>query len=156
MSMLDAMGLTLEEVARAEETVRVRPALRDGRICLCGHPVSRHIVAAGIVSCTLGRQTCPCKSVKPVIDVTDTRYFLKKTEGYGPLHALSRGVALLEEKGGSGDWIVTIECQNPNCAKTPNSRVIPVPVDGRVTPPRVATSATGYDLLLCTTCTDSM
>lgn len=156
MSMLDVMGLTAEEVAKVEESMRERPASRDGRICLCGHSVSRHIFAAGIATCNLGRQICPCKSIKPVIEVTDTRHFLKKTEGCGPLHALSRGMALLESKGGRGDWIIDVECQNPNCLKTPNSRVIPVPVDGRVTPPRVATSATGYDLLLCTTCTDSM
>ena len=156
MSMLDAMGLTLEDVMRAEDIIRVKPTHRDGRVCICGHAISKHTFAVGIVSCKPSRLNCPCKTIKPVIDVSDTRYFLRKTEGSGPLHALSRGMAALEAANGSGSWLIGVECQNPNCAKTPNSRVVPVPVDGRVSPPRVATSATGYDLLLCTTCTDSM
>jgi len=38
---------------------------------------------------------CPCKKVKPVIAVSDTRKFLRKSRGGGRQHALMLGVAAL-------------------------------------------------------------
>jgi len=148
---LKAMGLTTDEVIQVDSNLRTRPAKRDGRVCLCGHGVSKHTIVEvpgreTISSCKPSKMDCPCKKVRPVIDVEDTRPFLRKTMGSGSMHALSRGLAVLAESGKSADWIVDLVCDR--CEKKSDS-LFPVPVtkDGRI-----ATDATGYDALLCPKC----
>ena len=68
---------------------------RDGRICSCGHPVSKHstISSTGETSCKPGLLLCKCEYLYPVIEVPNTRYFMRKSLGNGADHALMLGIA---------------------------------------------------------------
>lgn len=148
---LAAIGMDATKVLEIDAVLRTRPAVRDGRICLCGHGVAKHLVLDnGAVSCTPSKMKCPCKNLRPVLDAEDTRPFLRKTQGSGPEHALARGIAALSEGGKEADWIIDLVCDR---CQEPNGVLIPTPVtkDGRI-----AQEATGYDALLCQTCREEM
>lgn len=147
MDALAAMGMNASEVLEIDETLRTRPAVRDGRICICGHGVAKHIVFDnGAVRCKPSKMECPCKKLRPVIDAEDTRPFLRKTGGSGTAHALARGLAVLAENGKDANWIVDLVCDR--CEQATES-LIPTPV----TKNGVAVeTATGYDRLLCPQC----
>lgn len=148
---LAALGMSAEEVTKIDSVLRTRPQKRDGRICLCGHGVTKHYVnELGIVSCKPSKMDCPCKKVRPVIDAEDTRPFLRRTQGPGPYHALTRGLAALAESGKSADWIIELECDRCN-QKTDNLSPVPVTSNGFA-----ASEATGYDALLCFPCRDEV
>lgn len=139
------MDFTIEEAQFEDDRLRSKPAERDGRICLCGHPVGRHTQAGGIVFCKPTRMECPCKSVRAVLDTDDVRPFLRKTEGAGTMHALGRGLAAAVNKNKKVTWLVDMVCDRCK-AEGP---VSPVPVTQR----GVAMSkATGFDALLCRAC----
>lgn len=86
-----------QEAADALEQTIAASNERDGRICSCGHPVSKHhiIKASAEVSCRPGLLRCKCEKLNPVIDVPNTRFFMRKSLGNGPLHALSLGIAAI-------------------------------------------------------------
>ncbi len=143
---LEAMGMSVDEVLMVDDVLRTRPAVRDGRICLCGHSMTKHLVIDGIVSCKPSKMDCPCKNCRPVIDTEDTRPFLRRTQGAGPEHALSRGLAALAMRNKNAQWIIDLEC---DMCKQHSSQLIPVPV----TQSGIAVDyATGYDALLCPSC----
>lgn len=146
IAALEAMGLSIDEVRKADSSVRDRPHDRDSRVCLCGHPVSRHTVTNGVVYCKPGRMECPCKKCRPVIEASDTRKFLRKTSGAGALHALSLGMLALVESNKTVKWIIDLQCDR--CKKNDNA-VVPVPVTQHG---KAVTYATGYDALLCRAC----
>lgn len=150
LDALSALGLNKDEVLEIDTALRTRPAVRDGRICLCGHGVGKHVEVGGIVLCKPSKMDCPCKTLRPVIDAEDTRPFLRKTQGGGAMHALTRGLAALAETGKDADWIVDLVCDR--CGEE-NESLAPVPVtkDGRAT-----VAATGYDALLCPTCREEV
>lgn len=147
---LAAMGMGVDEVMEMDSVLRTRPTKRDGRICICGHGVAKHTEIAGVVNCKPSKMDCPCKKVRPVIDAEDTRPFLRKTQGAGPMHALARGLAALAENGKDADWIIDLVCDR--CSQETGS-LIPVPVtkDGRAT-----VEPTGYDALLCQKCREEI
>lgn len=142
---LAAMGISVEEAAEADEALRERPLMRDGRVCLCGHGVGRHTSTGGVVWCKPARMDCPCKKIRPVLEVEDSRPFLRKTAGGGAMHALVRGISALVSSGKRADWIVDLECDK--CGGS--DEVVPVPVTRNGV---VADEATGYDALLCVGC----
>jgi len=149
LEALAAIGITQREIEETLEALQESRSVRDDydpRICLCGHAVKRHTSANGYVYCKPSKMSCPCKTVRPVLEVQDIRKFLRKTTGAGPLHALSLGIAshVLENK--SVKWIVDLVCDR--CGDT-QSPVTPVPVTQRG---HAAPRATGYDALLCTKC----
>ena len=160
MSELEANGLKNEEILRAmgmslEEAVKVDKELteknkksrsRDSRVCLCGHGAGKHNVYAGILECKPTAMRCPCKKLRPVLETSDTRFFLRKTEGGGAMHALSRGVASAASSGQEVRWIEDIRCDS--CGST-NPPIVPVPVSQQG---NVRNEATGYDALLCASC----
>ena len=149
LSALAAIGLTPEDVDRADlelaEQRKAREAI-DRHICACGHASSRHTVMAGIVYCKPSRMECPCKKLRPVLETSDTRLFVRKTDGGGAAHALARGIKAAVEKGRSVRWIVDLVCDR--CGEA-HANVVPVPVTqtGAAVP-----RATGYDALLCPEC----
>lgn len=147
---LAALGMTTEEVTAIDSVLRTRPQKRDGRICLCGHGVTKHLVNDGIVTCKPSKMDCPCKKVRPVIDAEDTRPFLRRTQGSGPMHALSRGLAALAVNGKEANWIIDLECDR--CHEATNN-LVPVPVTSTGF---AVTEATGYDALLCATCREEV
>lgn len=143
---LEAMGMNVDEVMEIDSVLRTRPSARDGRICLCGHGVSKHQVFSGRVVCKPSKMDCPCKKVRAVIDAEDARPFLRRTQGGGPMHALSRGLAALAASGKDAQWIVDLEC---DLCHEHSDNLVPVPVTAN----GFATDeATGYDALLCPTC----
>jgi hypothetical protein len=63
----------------------------EGIICTCGHSARHHEKDAGF--CSPGRQECRCNKLIPILKVSDTRFFMRKSQGNGKLHALSLGLA---------------------------------------------------------------
>jgi hypothetical protein len=145
---LDAFSFfdfSMEEAQTADKELLSKPSERDGRICVCGHPVARHLNSGGIVYCKPTRMECPCKSVRSVLESSDVRPFLRKTNGPGTMHALGRGLASAIEKGNKVSWLVDMQCDR--CGK--EGPVSPVPV----TQTGFSTAyPTGYDKLLCSEC----
>lgn len=149
LEALAAMGLTPEDVDRADQELAEQRKMRediDRSICTCGHAVARHTVSAGAVYCKPARMECPCKRLRPVLETSDTRMFVRKTDGGGAAHALARGIKAAIEKGKSAEWIVDLVCDR--CGDT-HPNIVPVPVTQTGT---AASRATGYDALLCPDC----
>lgn len=146
---LRMLGLSQKDMASLEEDLARRPK-RDNRVCICGHPVSRHTNVGGITMCKPTKMDCPCKKCRPVVAVSDLRPFLRKTEGSGGLHALSRGMYALSQKGGKITWLIDLVCDRCN-EKTDD--LTPVAVSQRGTS---ASHATGYDALLCRKCREEV
>lgn len=149
--LLASMGITMKEAEEASEIAKVTPrGERDGRICICGHGVARHTVTNGAVYCKPTRMECPCKKVRAVIEVDDTRPFLRRTAGSGAMHALSLGLVGLAQKGRGAEWIVDLKCDR--CGAE-DSNVVPA----AVTANGVGVSyPTGYDVLLCSGCREAV
>jgi hypothetical protein len=138
-----------EDVAEAERKLGKNPGGRDRRICACGHPAGRHTMVSGITFCKPSRMECPCKAERLVLESEDTRVFLRKTEGSGPLHALGRGLKAAKEAGKKVTWIIEMKCDR--CEKP--GQVSPVAVTQRGV---LVNAATGYDALLCRKCRETI
>lgn len=143
---LDFFDFDLEEAEEAAEKMEQISGRKDGRICICGHSKTRHTMFnTGVVNCTVGKQSCPCVKVRLVVDCSDNRKFMRKTEGAGALHALSQGILGALKDGLEVKWLVEQKCDK--CGS--DGKVSPVPV----TPNGVIVGyPTGYDLLLCRDC----
>lgn len=144
-----AMGIDLAEVLEADKSVLGKRE-KDNRICICGHPMARHTQVAGITMCKPSRMDCPCKKARAVVEVSDMRPFLRKTEGSGAMHALTRGMAQLASVGKQAKWIVPLVCDR--CQKEHN-QVYPCAVTQQGV---AAKRATGYDALLCAECRETI
>lgn len=131
-----------EEKAREFESDKYE---RDGRICICGHPIKRHAFYGGLSTCTPTRLICPCKKAREVIEASDTRLFLRKTRGSGSSHALAQGILAAKHKGQEVKWLVEMRCDK--CGV--EGKVSPVAVSQRGV---IMDEATGYDALLCQKC----
>lgn len=147
---LEAMGMNVDEVMEVDSVLRTRPPQRDGRICLCGHGISKHQSFSGRVVCKPSKMDCPCKKIRAVIDAEDSRPFLRRTQGGGPMHALSRGLAALAASGKDAQWIIDLECDK--CHEY-SDNLVPVPVTANGF---AAEEATGYDALLCPSCREQI
>ena len=145
---LEKMGISLEEALKADEKVRgeAKTRDRDGRVCLCGHAIARHTLVGGVVYCKPSRMECPCKKTRPVLEVEDTRKFLRRTSGSGAMHALTLGIVSHVQTGKSVEWIVDLKCDR--CG-TDDNNVVPAAVTQNG---RAASYATGFDALLCPKC----
>lgn len=106
---LSAFGLTDEELEA--ELPSVKP-VRDGRVCACGHPMSKHtetdLTASGrgiVYGCTPIRGDCRCVESKPVAETQDTRQFVWRTRGHGAAHALVVGAKASAKKGKTFEWL---------------------------------------------------
>jgi hypothetical protein len=144
---LAMMGISVEEVDQADvELLEKRKHSVDRQVCACGHGMARHTVVAGVTYCKPARMECPCRKTRPVIETDDTRMFIRKTDGAGPAHALTRGIRAAVEKKKSVTWIVDLICDR--CGEESHS-IVPVPVTQSG---HAASHATGYDALLCPDC----
>lgn len=142
---LAAIGISPEEAIEADNESKKRGP-RDQRICICGHGMSKHKEYGGRIVCKPSTIYCLCKQNRPVLEVEDTRMFLRKTQGGGALHALSRGMSALIIAGKNAKWIVELRCDK--CGSV-DSIVTPVPVSETG---QVRTDDTGYYGLLCQSC----
>jgi len=144
---LAQLGMSTDEVDEADaDLLEKRARGVDRQVCVCGHGAARHTVSSGVVYCKPSRMECPCKKLRPVLLAEDTRLFIRKTDGQGPAHALSRGIRESANRGRKVSWIVDLVCDR--CG-TEADRLSPTAVSQR----GVATDyATGYDALLCNKC----
>jgi hypothetical protein len=147
---LAAIGINWEEAVEADSKQTERKP-RDQRVCLCGHGINRHTDAAGTLLCKPSQIDCKCKKLRPVIEVEDTRLFLRKTNGAGQEHALIRGMSALAKAGKSAKWIEPAMCDR--CGKT-DGRILPVPLNKASL--TIANEGTGIDALLCTDCMEKI
>jgi hypothetical protein len=143
---LAAMGVSVDEAIEADKSQKDRKP-RDPRVCLCGHAINRHTTPAGVVYCKPSQLDCDCKKIEAVIEVEDTRLFLRKTNGPGLEHALIRGMSALADAGKEAKWLVPIECAK---CKTTEGAIMPAPIN--IHSSTVANESTGYNALLCQDC----
>ena len=144
-SIFDNFNVTEEEAVEALEEVKKNPHRRDGAICICGHARSKHLVGSLGTTCVPAKQYCPCKKVRVVVETSDTRNFLFKTDGAGANHALMKGITKAITGGAEVEWLAGNLCDR--CGEQKKVDVVPVSQRG-VT----MNEATGYDALLCVTC----
>lgn len=151
---LAMLGINAEEALEADEALIRKPS-HDKRICLCGHAVNKHTTEAGVLQCQPTRYYCPCKNIRPVILVEDTRVFLRKTNGPGAEHALTRGMAKCFSIDKNVEWITEVKCDKCGIEATPagDVRISPVAVTEYKT---ISYEATGFDALLCDTCIEEI
>lgn len=147
--VLASMGIDPAAALAADRRQRRGARVRDSRVCVCGHGMSRHSEVAGVTFCKPSALTCECKSPRPVLEADDTRYFLRRTNGPGTSHALVRGIAASGERGIRVRWIDPPTCDRCGTAE---GNIVPAPVmqaGGRINPEG---DSTGYDKFLCPDC----
>jgi hypothetical protein len=140
----EMLDVSYEEALAVNEDL-MRKGPRDQRICLCGHAVSRHTEIVGIVQCKPSKMDCACKKVRAVLEVSDTRFFLRTTEGSGAMHALTRGMVAARAKGVRIEWLGEVKCDK--CGAV--GPVSPVTVTPNL---HAANYDTGFNSMLCAEC----
>lgn len=138
------LDFTIDEAEKQIAEAELKEDVR-GIICVCGHPVGRHDKTSGLVMCSAGKSTCPCKAVRAVVKVDNARIFLRRTKGGGALHALSQGLVSAVKDGQSIEWLIEQKCDL--CGE--EKQLSPVAVTQRGV---IVNEATGYDKLLCQDC----
>jgi hypothetical protein len=137
-----AMGITPEDEAESERAAQA--AGRDGRICVCGHPMSRHQQEGGpgtTIICRPSRLVCKCREPYPVLEVSNTRPFMCKTTGSGLEHALQMGIKGCRKKGIEIRWVVPLACEKKGCGGTEGVQAVPVSDRGVPLPMESKTNA---------------
>lgn len=155
----DLFDFSMKDVKNQLEIDRLKrdETKKDPRICKCGHPARSHttesnndfhrqLAAAGHFRCNPGRQQCPCKKFEAVMQTSDVRKFIFKTEGPAEQHALARGAMKIWEKGGQVDWIPGVSCDR---CKTMGVKLTPIPLNGAG---EIMTRPSAINVLLCLEC----
>lgn len=162
------LGISSEVMDNAKDDRQKSRGPTDRRICLCGHGTNKHqdptigddqrnryvdgpVAERAYICYPNANVVCPCKLPTPVIVVSDSRWFLRKTTGGGHLHALIKGIISLQKiDKATVDWLIV-----PTCARCGESgidkNILPVPLtkefrlthDGK---------SDGYDRFLCEEC----
>lgn len=147
--ILSAMGFDPDEAERTDKELTINARTKDKRICLCGHSVGRHDMELGRPVCVVGKLACNCRNLQPVLTVTDTRPFIRKTEGSSLNHALARGIAAARKI----DVDISFIEESWACHKCGVAgeavRLVPMTVTANGLP---ANYDTGYNSLLCDDC----
>ena len=122
-------------------------------ICLCGHPVSGHVLNAVSreTTCKHRNLGCPCRSLVPILKATDGKPFHFITTGPFGLHALSKGIKKLINSHQTFIWIGGIDiCVH--CFKSLDGRnPISMGISGKVT-----YYAGGISILVCDSCKENI
>lgn len=107
---LESLGIKSHEVEAYIESEAKAPYAKQ--ICICGHPMIHHReLAAGRLACVNGQMYCPCIKPEAVLVAQDTRYFSRKTEGWGVRHALVRGLHETEKNGKWAKFLIAPSCK---------------------------------------------
>ena len=123
LALLKSMGIDIAKMDENEESL-LGKRKRNPRVCICGHPMSRHSNVGGFISCKPAKMHCHCNDPIPVLEASDTRVFFRKSWGSGMSHALTRGAHALAQQGKTSTWhIPNYKCFN-QCGATEN--LIPV------------------------------
>ncbi|MCE2767074.1 MAG: hypothetical protein LW628_09200 [Fimbriimonadaceae bacterium] len=165
LDALAAMGVDVQKIDIFDMSKSNNKSV-DRRICMCGHSVDRHkdpstypnpipILKSnnpnGEFICQPNAMTCSCKKVIPVLEVSNPKYFLKKTEGAGELHALTRGIrGLAKVEGNYMKWLIEPECRRCGCTGA-QDRIVPATftADGQL---KKTSGSDGYDAFICEKC----
>jgi hypothetical protein len=114
---MDDFDLDLDEAVETSNLYR-KVLHDDKQICSCGHGISRHKFDKyqNRYICQPSAYICPCMVMKPVIEVSNTRYFMRKSQGSGVKHALSMGYAASKEAIGDVftdgvTWLIEPKCE---------------------------------------------
>jgi hypothetical protein len=122
---LQELGLDEQEIMAHREDSKRREFNR--LVCVCGHAMNKHNeFNPGLWSCHTARMYCPCEKPRAVVEVSDTRYFMTKSRGYGAQHALSTGLSKLHERGGTSRLIIDPKCFR---CEEPKSPLLPAAFD---------------------------
>lgn len=115
---MDDFDLDYDEVLENKDALLVTVRNDDRRICACGHAMTRHKYDKfqNRHICKPGAYTCPCLVQKPVLDVPNTKYFMRKSFGSGTKHALAMGYAASKEALGEEfvekiNWLIPKTCE---------------------------------------------
>lgn len=97
-SALSALQLSTHYLDEVDQRPKQKSLSRE--VCICGHSVNNHKdFGDGQLICSPAKQFCPCSKLLPVIEVENTKYFLRRTRGYGEKHALTIGLHYLTKHG---------------------------------------------------------
>jgi len=142
--IFNSLSFSEEDVEAVLDEFEAEQAL-NGQICACGHPVKHHKYSKilGITQCKAGKQLCNCAYVNPVLRVSNSRFFMRKSTGHGPRHALTLGIhSVVRENLNRGDdnQISMDWMNNPvSCEKCKA-------IDKKLSPILLTTSRTRFDL----------
>lgn len=150
--LLKEMGIDPEEAIAVDRELSTKKR-RDRRVCICGHGANRHIYDNGVWACVPSRLTCTCQTMRPVLEVDDTRKFLRKSSGPGNRHALIRGMTSLIESGKYASWIEELSCDKCEAKKL---GIVPVALSfaGRVAYDE--SDMSGKHVFLCQDCLEEI
>jgi len=143
------LDVTYEEIKEANKPLEdVTRHDRDKRICICGHGMNRHKAnIRGRVECKPTAMYCKCRTARPVLQVEDTRLFLKKTVGHATGHALLRGMQRAYEKEHTVTWSIDPRCDM--CGSTSATTPMIVTEEGKIVKQDMDT---GRYALMCRDC----
>lgn len=155
---MDEFDLDLDEVSEVNTIYQADPRSKDRRICICGHAMSRHHFNEyqNKHFCKPGQLACPCYTPRAVLEVPNTRYFMRKSLGSGAMHALSRGVAASIEALGQEEWdsrrkwLVEAKCDG--CQKETKYYPARVKANGEPLPNGEDVPGQGANAFLCEVC----
>lgn len=164
--MLQDMGLDARDAIERDAELSNKRA-RNPFICLCGHPESRHTVFGESVYCRPSKLECHCAVIQRVIRASDTRVFVRKTNGYGQEHALTRGLAAAAKKQIEVDWVPELACAKCDAPRTAVPlQPLMIEFDQLTRQPKVVRdrhsrslsdlAVEGQDYLLCPRCLDEV
>ncbi|MFM1786420.1 MAG: hypothetical protein RL228_370 [Actinomycetota bacterium] len=144
----DALSLLgFSETDVEEELRKNRLAPPSKQVCICGHAVNKHSeLSQGRWTCQTANHICPCQGPEPVLVVQDTRYFMKKTEGYGPMHAISYGLMRLRQEKKWARFIIDLKCDR---CKAENCKLYPTALSPEL---RIVRRPSSINKFLCIEC----
>lgn len=144
-----SIGIQDEELAEADKRQKKR-GKTDRRVCICGHGVSKHRYndLVGMWSCKPAFD-CRCKAPVAVMEVTNIKPFLRKTEGGGALHALFGGLQGMRELDKEATFTKLISWVCHFCQSDVGVKPEPLTQHGRRTRDGLSE---GYDAFVCDEC----
>ena len=144
-SALSAMQLSTPYLDEVDKHPKQRPLSRE--VCICGHSVNNHKdFGDGQLICAPGKQFCPCQRLLPVIEVENTKYFLRRTRGYGEKHALTLGLHHLTKHGFWSRMLIEPICFK---CKSTSVSIYPTPISRGNT---VSYGPSPLNVFLCIDC----
>lgn len=153
--MMDEFDLDEDAVGEINDAYRVTGRSVDRSICICGHAISRHQFDryTGTNFCKPGQYSCPCVNKRAVLEVPNTRYFMRKSHGSGTMHALAMGYkaskdALGEDFVSAVEWLIPAVCDM--CGT--ESKYFPVRTTLNGEPILDTDEDLGVSAFLCETC----
>lgn len=111
-----SLDFGFDGIVPGQEPSAARKAQPWFKVCICGHPVSRHeLVGTDYARCRLYSTTpCNCaEKARAVLEVEPghTRSFQRKARGKERPHALDAGLAKAVERGAKFSWL-TLTCDS--------------------------------------------